>query len=208
MASYTAIAGVGNTLVSLLIDRMDGYVDADEIALGSPGSEGVDDDFRLLVYLYDVRQNEHLSNDRARSTAAGRPGGAALVLDLHYMLAALPKANKPTEELTTTSTEQHNVLGRAMQVLEDHAIVRRPDLDDAFDRTETITITMESRSQSTLLDVWGTFPEAPYQPSISYVVSPVVIDSRRSTEDQRVVDATFEEYTYAPVREVGEEVRP
>lgn len=38
-------------------------VDDNDIALASPADEGVGQDLRLTVYLYDVTQNEHLSND-------------------------------------------------------------------------------------------------------------------------------------------------
>lgn len=63
MAKHTAIADVGQTLVMLLKDRIGEPVDDNDIALASPADEGVGQGLRLTVYLYDVTQNEHLSND-------------------------------------------------------------------------------------------------------------------------------------------------
>lgn len=205
MASYTAIADVGNTLVTLLRDRTGDSIDDAEIALGSPGDEGAGDDFRLTVYLYDVRENEHLSNDRARPESTGRPAGAALVLDLHYLLTAHPKKKQQNTKRTRKSLDQHEVLGRAMQILADNAIVRRPDLDDDIADEDALTVSISSTERRDLLDIWGTFTEVPYQPSVPFVVSPVVIDSARDHEPPRVLEAEFSEYTYRPVdEEVGQ----
>lgn len=204
MASYTAIADVGSTLVALLRDRTGDSIADAEIALGSPADEGAGDDFRLTVYLYDVRENEHLSNDRARPGSTGPPAGAALVLDLHYLLTAHPKKKQPDVKRTTKSLEQHEVLGRAMQIFADNAIVRRPDVDDDLVGEEPLTIATTSTERRDVLDVWGTFPDVPYLPSITFVVSPVVIDSAGEGEPPRVLEAEFSEYTYRPLDDGGE----
>lgn len=204
MASYTAIADVGLTLVELLRDRTGDSIDNAEIVLGSPGDEGAGDDFRLTVYLYDVRENEHLSNDRARPESTGRPAGAALVLDLHYLLTAHPKKQQPNTKRTRKSRDQHEVLGRAMQILADNAIVRRPDLDGDLAGEDTLTVSIAGTERRDILDVWGTFSEVSYQPSVPFVVSPVVIDAAGDLEGPRVLEAEFSEYAYRPVGEAGD----
>lgn len=205
MASHTAIADVGDTLVTLLRERMGDPIEDNDIALASPGDEGVGKDLRLTVYLYDVRQNEHLSNDRSRPEWTGRPAGASLVLDLHYLLTALPKESQSSNKQTTQTLDQHEVLGRAMQVLAENQIVRKPDLDEDLDAEDVVQITFESTERRELLDVWGTFPETGYQPSVPFVVSPVVIEGEGGVEPARVLEADFEEYTY---RGVGGEDEP
>lgn len=204
MAADSAIAAVGETIVQMLENRMGGLVDDDEIVLGSPGDEDPGEDYRLTLYLYDVVQNEHLSNDRARPESTGRPAGAALVLDLHYLLTAHPKAKTGNETRTSRSAEQHRVLGRAMRIMADNAIVRKPDLHEELDATETVTMSLASRSRGELVDIWGTFTDVPYQPSVSYVVSPVVIDSQRGEESPRVTEATINEFTYTAAGDVNE----
>lgn len=201
MASHTAIADVGDTLVTLLRDRMGAPIDDEDIALASPGDEGVGQDLRLTVYLYDVRQNEHLSNDRPRPEPTGRASGASLVLDLHYLLTALPKEGGSATKQTAQTRDQHEVLGRAMQVLADNRIVREPDLDENLGREDVIQLTFASTDRRELLDVWGTFSETPYQPSVPFVVSPVVIDAAREGEPPRVLEADFDAYTYRTVEE-------
>lgn len=207
MASGAVIANVGKTLVGMLEDRMGDLVTDDEIALASPGDEDPGDDYRLTLYLYDVTQNEHLSNDRARPESTGRPSGAALVLDLHYLLTAHPKDASGNETRTSRTAQQHRILGRAMQIMADNAIVRKPDLHEEIDPSETITITMESVSRGEFVDIWGTFTEVSYQPSIAYVVSPVVVDSQRPGTDSRVVEGTVNQFTYSSADDAEEDMR-
>lgn len=204
VANDTVIANVGKTLVGMLEDRMGDLVTDDEVVLASPGDEDPGDDYRLTLYLYDVTQNEHLSNERARPESTGRPAEAALVLDLHYLLTAHPKDASGNETSTSRTAQQHRILGRAMQIMADNAIVRKPDLHEDIDPTETITITMESVSRGELVDIWGTFTEVSYQPSIAYVVSPIVVDSQRPGTDSRVVEGTVNQFTYSPGGELGE----
>lgn len=192
MAAHTAIGDVGETLVELLRDRTGDGVDDADIVLGSPGESGPGGDARLTVYLYDVRQNEHLSNDRARPESTGRPAGAALVLDLHYLLTAHPKAGRSSATRTRRNRDQHEVLGRAMQILADNGVVREPDVEGE----RALTVTFASTDREELLDVWGTFAEVPYQPSVPLVVSPVVIDSERDDDSPRVLEAEFSQYSY------------
>lgn len=204
MASHTAIADVGDTLVTLLRDRIGDPIDDADIALASPGDEGVGQDLRLTVYLYDVRQNEHLSNERSLPESAGRPAGAALVVDLHYLLTALPKGGQSTAQQTAQTLDQHEVLGKAMQVLADNRIVRKPDLDPELANEDVLQITFESVDRRDLLDIWGTFSETPYQPSVPFVVSPVVIESELDADAARVLEAEFSEYVYRPTGEEAE----
>lgn len=194
MASYGAIADVGDTLVSLLQDRTSTAITDSEIVLGSPADDGAGTDFRLTVYLFDVRQNEHLSNDRARPESVSEYGGASLVLDLHYLLTAHPKKQQQQTKRTQKSLDQQEVLGRAMQILADNGIVRNPDLDEDLSEEPALTISFTEAERHELLDIWSTFPETAYQPSVPFVVSPVVIESERDSEPARVLEAEFEEY--------------
>lgn len=201
VASHTAIADVGQTVVSLLRDRTGEAIDDEDIVLASPAADEPGEDVRLTVYLYDVRENEHLSNDRSRPRATGSPAGAALVLDLYYLLTAHPKTNGSSSEATTRTAEQHEVLGRAMQILADNAVVRRPDLEEDLTEGDALSVSIATTDRRDLLDIWGTFEDVPYRPSVAYVVSPVVIDSERARDGPRVLEARFDEFTHRPVGE-------
>lgn len=201
MASYSAIADVGETLIDLLRDRTTEAIDNNDIVLASPGAEGAGDDFRLTVYLYDVTENEHLSNDRARPESTGRPAGAALVLDLHYLLTAHPKKQQPNIKPTRKSTDQHEVLGRAMQILANNSLVREPDLHDGIEDESPIAITVDPTERRDLVDIWGTFGDVGYEPSVPFVVSPIVIDGPERAGQPRVLEAEFREFDYRSMEE-------
>lgn len=202
MASDSAITDVGLTLIEVLRDRMGDLVDPDEIALASPGTIGNGNEARLTLFLYRITENADLKNARRQAidpTTAGDPPfhrPSPLALDLYYLLTAHPATGGGDE--TERSGQQHLVLGRAMQVLHDNAILRGSELKDslAYDPEEgrpeeEVRITVEptdSPAMDDLVNLWGTFPDQPFQPSLSYLVSPVRIDSKREIPIGRVVE--------------------
>lgn len=192
MAGYTAIEDAGDTLVGLLRDRMSALLDTEEIALASPDSVGKNDKIRLSLYLYRVTESAHLKNQRRRSVDATTTAGSPLELDLHYVLTAHPSQTGNDE--TAKSGEQHRVLGRAMQVLHDDAIVRGSDLAGSL-TGEPLHLSIESEPPGSVVNVWSTFDEKPFRPSVTYVVGPVAIESGREEEVPRVVESTGESHS-------------
>lgn len=202
MASDSAIADVGQTLLAALRDRMSDLVDRDEIALASPSTLGNGNEARLTLFLYRITENADLKNARRHEIEPSSPEGPPrfrpppLALDLYYLLTAHPSTGGSDE--TERSSEQHLVLGRAMQVLHDNAILRGSDLrgsltDDAEEDEpeEEVRISVtptDPPAMDNLVSLWGTFPDQPFQPSLSYLVSPVRIDSEREIPTGRVVD--------------------
>jgi hypothetical protein len=63
---------------------------------------------------------------------------------------------------------------------------------------------MNPQSMEEVLDVWNTFGETPYHPSVSYLVSPVLVASTRSEGTTPVAEWYLEEY----VREGANEPEP
>lgn len=208
MASDSAIADVGQTLIDVLRDRMGDLVDQNEIALASPSTIGNGNEARLTLFLYRITENAELKNARRHTidpTSTGDPPflrPSPLALDLYYLLTAHPATGGNDE--TERSGEQHLVLGRAVQVLRDNAIFRGSELRGslAYDPEteqpeEEVRITVaptDSPSMDDLVNIWGTFPDQPFQPSISYLVSPVRIDSERERPIGRVVEKHDEYY--------------
>lgn len=202
MPSHAAIADVGLTLVELLRDRMGSSIADEEIALASPGAEGAGDDFRLTLYLYDVTRNEHLSNERQPGTDPTERSGDPLALDLHYLLTAHAKDGS-SDPPTTKTKEKHTVLGKAMQVLQDNAVVRTPELAGDLEAGDELAVSVESVDREGIVNIWTTFSDDPYEPSMPYVVSPVIIESERTVPTERVLDAEFGEYTFEATAERG-----
>lgn len=194
MAEYTAIEDVGDTLVTLLRDRMGDLISRDrEIALASPGDIGTGDDVRLSLYLYQITENSHLKNTERQVVDPETEQERPLELELYYLVTAHPPqgGNDPTAR----TKEQHSVLGRAMQVFHDNPVVGGSQLAGSLAGEGELRLTQSATSADEILNLWNTFQETPYQPSVSYLATPVSIDSLRKRSTERVRERTLEEYT-------------
>jgi hypothetical protein len=211
MAGDTVIADVGETLVGLLRGRLWGSELADEskVALASPAALGADTDVRLSLFLYRVSENEHLRNTdwTEVKTAAGtvdpeRRRAPPMALDLYYLLTAYPSEGGSDE--TTKTRDQHRVLGRAMQVFRDNAVVTGSDLQGSLVADDELRLAMEPNPTEEMFNIWNTFEETPYQPSVAYVVGPVLVESREPDEQfTRLVEGRLELQGREPEGEDG-----
>lgn len=184
MATYAAIAEASETVVELLRDRIVERedvisVDRSEIALVSPDDVGADSDVRLSVFLYDVTENAAMKNQAVRGTDAGTKRQAPVVLDLRYLVTAFPSGSGGDE--TANTLDQQRVLGLAMQTLHDNSHLGADELPASLAETD-LQITLEGESVQGTTDIWTGFRDASVQPSVSYRLSPVTIDSRTEAE--------------------------
>lgn len=184
MTGYSAISDVGKTLVTLLEEEMSGLLDTDEIALASPAVIGKGDKVRLSLFLYAVTENPHRKNQRRQEVDTTTLAGEPLELDLHYALTAYPSEEKKPD--TKTTADQHTVLGRAMQAFSDAGIVRGSTLEGSL--TDEVAIAVEADATSRVMNVWNTFQDRPYWPSVAYVVGPVTIESADEETVPRIVE--------------------
>jgi hypothetical protein len=180
VASYAAIAEASETVVELLRNRIGERsdvisVDRSEIALVSPADIGADSDVRLSVFLYDVTENSAMKNPGARPPDAGTKRQAPVAVDLRYLVTAFPSGSGGDE--TSNTLDQQRVLGLAMQVIHDNSHLGADELPASLAERD-IQITLEEQPTGEVADIWSTFPETPVQPSVSYRLSPVLIDSR------------------------------
>lgn len=189
MANYNAIGRVSEALVDVLQTRMterEGVISLDrsEIALTSPDAVGSDADTRLTLYLYEVEESEHQQTRRITSNNVRKD--PPLSLKLHYLLTAFP--SNTGSDNTTDSSDQHAVLGLAMQVLNDNGQLEGPDIGPSFSEDASVTVSMDSDSNNKVSRVWDTFRDVPLYPSVTYEVSPVLIESLAEEEIQRVTE--------------------
>ncbi|WP_436926280.1 DUF4255 domain-containing protein [Halosimplex amylolyticum] len=205
---YGAIAQVGELLVDRLYEEISRSKDirAREIALTSP--DGAAGTHRVTVYLYEVTRSAHHLNADGRQGLADRrqegddeagdeASGDPLVLDLHYLVTAHPAGGGGSDsggEATARTAGQHELLGLAMQAIHENHILRGADLPGSFAGRE-LQIDVESRSTNELTNIWSTFQDEPYRPSVAYRVTPVVIESEGAAGGERVVEQRFEEYS-------------
>ncbi len=194
VAGYATIESVSRSLFTLLEEGLRD-ITVDEagvtVELASPG-DLTGDDVHLSVYLYRIAPNGHVSNAEKTVEADGTVVRPPLALDLHYLLTALPTASDP---LSADTYEQHRVLGRAIQVLQDSPVLR------GIQPTEDARITMSTAPMDEVLNVWNTFPDEAYQLSVAYVVSPVLVASDRDESATPVASRSVREFVPSGMRD-------
>jgi hypothetical protein len=183
--TVTAIADVGDTLISLLQSNISFPVG--QIALLSPADvEG--QDIRLTLFLYDILEVPELKNQDRIVVSPTQSRAAPLSLNLYYLLTAHPPqamAGTPTAQ----TLEAHRNLGRAMRVFYDNGILAGTSLKGSLTGSdEELRLTLHPMGVEDMTRVWSVFPNSNYRPSVSYLVTPARIDSARLITDGRVVD--------------------
>lgn len=189
MASYTAVADVSRTLLELLRDEIEDRSDVlnvapDQVVLGTPAEATSDADVRLSLYLYRVEENPAMNNRIQQEVADGERSDPPLTLDLYYLLTAYPAGG--SGDVTARTSDQQRVLGLATQVLYDNATVQGERAAGSLGDDARLAISLESESLDELTTLWTAVTDDPYQPSTSYHVSPVEIDSREVESFERV----------------------
>jgi len=189
MGSYDAIGKVSEALVDTLrtniVDR-EGVISLDrsEIVLTSPDDIGTESDTRLSLYLFKVEQSDQRQPQPITDNDIRK--GSPLALNLHYLLTAYPSS--AGQDGTRNSRDQHSVLGLAMQVLHDTSSLSGETLGKSFSDDQRIDINMKEDAENTVSRIWDSFRDVPLYPSVTYEVSPVLIDSRREEKIQRVAE--------------------
>jgi hypothetical protein len=131
----------------------------------------------LSVYLFRVLENADLQNGQKLPSPAPDYRFPPLVLNFHYLITPL----------TNSADNDQLLLGRTMQVLYDHAIVRGSDLYGLLQtNAEELRVTLNATSLEDLSKLWCAFLR-PFRLSVSYEVRAVVIDSERFTRMEPVV---------------------
>ncbi|MCF6155892.1 MAG: DUF4255 domain-containing protein [Candidatus Brocadia sp.] len=185
MSEYTAIADVGETLIRLLRDNMSDLIPPDSIVLLSPADvEG--QNIRLTLFLYSVVENPHLKNQEMHEISPTQLRYPPLTLDLQYLLTTYASTVIP--DRTERTLEEHRILGRAMRIFYDNAILSGSVLQGGLAGTdEELRITLNPVSLEDLTKLWTAFPNRSYRASVGYLVTPVRIDSIREMGMQRVI---------------------
>jgi hypothetical protein len=180
---------VSRTLVDLLKTNLTDV--ANRIALASPRSAGTN---LLTLFLYKVTENPDLKN--AESIVVTQPDGrlverpAPLSLDAYYLLTA--HAGDPPDPL-----EAHRALSRAMRVFYDNGILRgsllrADDPSTGLTADSILRVTLNPITMEDMTRIWSVFPDTPYELSVTYLVTPVAIDSAREDRGAPVVDQFHE----------------
>lgn len=184
LADYTIISDVGNALVKLFRENMvpDVIPNADAIGLCSPADKG---DFVLGVYLYDVRESEEIFESGMKMSGSDEQRFPSKYLSLYYMLTAYSMS-----DLKFRSSEEHRILGRAVQILMDHSNLDSglPEQGKSAYPVRAELLRMDNEEK---MKLWN-MPNIPYKLSLYYKVSPVEIESTRVRKIHRVSEIDME----------------
>jgi hypothetical protein len=182
MSEFTAVLGVSKTLKKLLDDHIAASTEPElpklTVNLGSPkdvhgtSTSGGHPKNAVSLWLYRVQRNPDLLNEpreRANGNALLR---ASMPIDLHYLVTPI----------YDTPEGEQALIGKILQVLNDHAVLRGSDLQLPLEpQGDELRLTLETLTVEDLTRIWNSLEE-PYQLSLSYVVQLVRIASGHEPE--------------------------
>jgi hypothetical protein len=180
------IRDVSQTLLDLLKNKLTDV----NIDLRSPKDPASN---LLTLFLYKVLENPYLKNSDDiidQTTASGSlvQRTKPLIVDLYYLLTAHSGSGV---------LEAHRALSRAMRVFYDNGIIRGSllrtlDPQRGLTADSLLRVTLNPITMEDMTRIWSVFPDTPYELSVTYLVTPVAIESETTLETAPVVDQNFE----------------
>ncbi len=177
MSNALAIAAVTTTLRNLLARSIGEELGSGIVTARPPDKarENGDSFNQVNIFLYQALPNASWRNtDLPNRVKPGETGRSPLALNLFYLLTAYGKNN---EDIVS-----HRLLGQAMRVLHDYALLSREDVrsalaeSDLHNQIERVRITLQPLNLEELSKLWATF-QTQYRISVAYETSVVLIDS-------------------------------
>jgi hypothetical protein len=172
MSDFTVVKAVSDTLFQVLVDGItnnpDPQLNGVAIDLRSPKEmRQANNASGVSLWLYRITRDADMLNDRPERISSSQIRRAALPVHLYYLVTPLvPHAG-----------DRQTLIGRVLQLFNDHAILRGADLQDSLvGSTDEFRVTLETLSLEELTRVWFSLSE-PYDLSVSYEVQVVKIDS-------------------------------
>ncbi len=179
MSDANILRNVGNTLKSLLEDAVlwgEGN-EKPNIVFDSP-KKLQNSKNTISLFLYQIMENPHLRNEEPRrgqdTTQLIFP---PLSLDLLYLV--VPYGSDDVGELT--------ILGKVMQRFFDNPILPSDQIQKGIKEEDgEIKLLLNPISLDDQTKIWSAFQDVGYRSSVSYMVTPVRIDSARELSVHRV----------------------
>jgi hypothetical protein len=191
MSDFTAIRAVSLSLKGLLkhaiTDNPDPQLSGVPIDLRSPKELSGAGATTVSLWLYRVARDPDALNRPGLRNAPNQRLYQPLPIHLYYLVT--PMSAQPDDEQV--------LLGRVLQVCNDHAVLRGADLQDSLAGSdEQLRVTLETLSLEDLTRIWYSLSE-PYRPSVTYEVQVVSIDS--DLEPKQTPPVLTRETIYAEV---------
>ena len=140
MADFAVIGIVGEILRELLRTNLSVTFNGDFDSTGSPNAvtlqspKVLEEDVnlnRVSLFLYQIIENAYLKNQPMERINGGQLKYPPLSLNLYYLLT--PYAGETSD---IRGWDIHTILGRAMQVFYDNALLEGPALSDILEEIE------------------------------------------------------------------------
>ncbi|MGB3653858.1 MAG: DUF4255 domain-containing protein [Rivularia sp. (in: cyanobacteria)] len=177
MSNSLAIAAVTTTLRNLIATGIGDELGSGGVTTRPPDKarENGEGSNQINIFLYQTLHNTALRNqDIPNRVKPGETGKLPLALNLYYLITAY---GQDYDDILS-----HRLLGTAMRVLHDRAILKPEDIKAALaisnlhQQIERIRITPQSLSLDDVSKLWTTF-QTQYRISAAYEVSVILIDS-------------------------------
>jgi hypothetical protein len=177
MSNSLAIAAVTTTLRNLIAQYIGDELGSGFVTARPPDKarENGDSASQINLFLYQILPSAALRNmDLSKRIKPGETGQPPLALNLYYLITAYGKDN---DDISC-----HRLLGRAMRILHDNAILKPADIQVALadselhNQVERVRITPVPLSLEDVSKLWTTF-QTQYRISAAYEVSVVLIES-------------------------------
>ena len=183
MSNPLAMAAVTLTLQSILngVIADPDLTDTTVTILPPDKARGNNNANQLNLFLYQVLPNAAWRNQNIPSQVGqGETGNPPLALTLHYLLTAFGRDND------TTLPFGHQLLGRAMSIFYDHAVLGPDEIraatsvslpaSDLDRQVERVRITLQPMTLEEISKLWSGLVTQ-YRLSVGYEVSVALIDS-------------------------------
>jgi hypothetical protein len=132
---------------------------------------------QLNLFLYQATPNAAWRNmDNPRRVHAGETAVPPLALNLYYLVTAYGRDNDAQRPFS------HQLLGRAMSILQDHPLLGPDELkgalagSDVHTQVERVRFTLQPLTLEEIVKLWSGF-QTHYRLSVAYEASVVLIDS-------------------------------
>ncbi|HYY59244.1 MAG TPA: DUF4255 domain-containing protein [Pyrinomonadaceae bacterium] len=180
MSTSTAIGDVTRSLAELLTNGQNPK-DSFGVSLKSPADEEIDENRPMLnLYLFRIEENPFAKNRNWQPVRDDTLHKTPLSLNLFYVITPYAKEQE----------DGHRVLGEAMRIFYDNAIIEPTMLGEPLEYTaDPLKLDLCSFGLEDLTRVWNAFNKQ-YRLSVCYQVRIVFIDS---AVDRKVVRVTEKE---------------
>jgi hypothetical protein len=171
MSDYSVLSAVSSTLQTLLTDNITNALAVPlnvPIQLFSPKEmDTMGQVPGISLWLYKVSRMAEMLNEPPERKSMNQIARTPLPVLMHYLVT--PMATDPLTRQT--------LMGRVLQVFNDHSILRGADLQGVLQNTtEQLRVNLEALTIEELSLVWEALGE-PYQLSVTYLVQVAKIDS-------------------------------